>query len=296
LRFLNSGIIKIKSHDITNCDPRLRNIGYVPQEGALFDHLTVEENLSFSLVVAGFKKLQIRNIVDDLADMLSITDLKKRQIRGLSGGERQRVALGRAIANSPSAMLFDEPVSALDEYTREIICNELVSLQKKLSIPVIHVCHSVEEASLVSSRVAIMQKGIIIQTGTLEELQKYPKNRYVAGLLRIDNVFEGNCIGAGNQFLCNGIVLHGLSIPKGKFFFVVRPWEFKVACENDLVNRIEGTVTGIRFVGPCVKITITLSFAIKLVVSRQEFYSGRFIMGQRICITFPLDAIWVLPE
>ena len=184
LRTIESGTIRLGGEDVTWTAPRRRRIGYVPQDGALFPHLRVRDNIGFALRVRGAPQAEREGIVRDLAARFGIERFLDRPIEGLSGGERQRVALARALATRPNVLLLDEPVSALDEFTREAVCGELVRLRQDMQIPVIHVCHSSEEARMVGDRIGIMEAGRIVQTGTAEEILRSPATPYVARVLR----------------------------------------------------------------------------------------------------------------
>jgi ABC-type sugar transport system ATPase subunit len=185
LRPIHGGRVFIGGRDVTAAEPRRRNIGYVPQDGALFAHLRVRDNIGFALRVRRIGKAERDRAVAGLAEKLGVSNLLDRPIEGLSGGERQRVALARALASRPAALLLDEPVSDLDEFTREAVCRELVRLQEGMAIPVIHVCHSSEEARMVADRVGIMEAGRIVQTGTPDEIMAAPASPYVARVLRL---------------------------------------------------------------------------------------------------------------
>ena len=124
--------IMLVSVDVTTLHPRDRTVGYMPQDGALFNTMSVSQNLAFALQIRTAARQVIEKRVDELATMLEITPLLKRQIHGLSGGERQRVALGRALSFHPATLLLDEPLSALDDSTREQMCQLLENVQSHL--------------------------------------------------------------------------------------------------------------------------------------------------------------------
>ena len=191
LRPIESGRVAIGKTDVTDAAPRFRRIGYVPQDGALFDHLNVRDNIGFALRVQGERGDKRYAVVSELAGTLGLSALLERPIAGLSGGERQRVALARALAAQPSVLLLDEPVSALDEFTRDSVCAVLARVQKEMNIPVIHVCHSSEEAGMVADRIGIMDSGRVVQTGTIKDITAAPASPYVARLLRLSS-FSGS--------------------------------------------------------------------------------------------------------
>jgi len=180
LKRIDSGQIYIDGHNVTNLEPRTRGIGYVPQDYALFPHLSVEQNIAFGLRVHGYSETK----VTETAEMLGIRGLLSRQIQGLSGGEKQRVALARALVLQPKILLLDEPVSALDEVTRQEVCAQLLEIQRQLGLTTIHVSHNLEEAFSVADRAAILKDGTLLQVGTLDELLDKPNSKFVARFMR----------------------------------------------------------------------------------------------------------------
>ena len=180
LKRISSGQIYIDGHNVTNLEPRTRGIGYVPQDYALFPHLSVEQNIAFGIRVHGYSETK----VIETMEMLGIRGLLSRQIQGLSGGEKQRVALARALVLQPKILLLDEPVSALDEVTRQEVCAQLLEIQRQLGLTTIHVSHNLEEAFSVADRAAILKDGTLLQVGTLDELLDKPNSKFVARFMR----------------------------------------------------------------------------------------------------------------
>jgi molybdate/tungstate transport system ATP-binding protein len=146
LRAVTSGRILLHGRDVTRLPPADRGIGFVPQEGALFSHLTVREHLAFALVIRKQAPDTIRARVDELASWLGLEALLDRRPQGLSGGETQRVALGRALSFRPEILCLDEPLSALDDETREATCAVLESLRARTGVTVLHITHNLAEA------------------------------------------------------------------------------------------------------------------------------------------------------
>ena len=146
LRKPASGSILLHGLDVTGLDPALRNIGYVPQDGALFETMSVEEQLGFALTVRGVPRDARRARVRELAAWIGVESQLERRTRGLSGGERQRVALGRALAAKPKLLILDEPLSAVDQDTRSSMYELLERVHAELKMTVLHVTHFMEEA------------------------------------------------------------------------------------------------------------------------------------------------------
>lgn len=146
LRAVSSGRILLADEDVTQLNPAVRGIGYVPQDGALFSGMKIRNHLAFALHIRGVDIKFINERVNELADMLHITSLLDRTPHGLSGGERQRVALGRALSFRPRVLCLDEPLSALDDETRERMCNLLDEVRRVTGVTTLHVTHNLDEA------------------------------------------------------------------------------------------------------------------------------------------------------
>ena len=158
---VTSGSILLGDRDVTDLKPADRNIGYVPQDGALFSKMNVADHLAFSLVARGAKKSTIQTRVHELASTLGLQDHLHRGVRNLSGGEKQRVALGRALASKPSILLLDEPLSALDEKTRNQMYHLLRKVLKDNAVTVLHVTHHITDARCLADTVfQLSQTGI----------------------------------------------------------------------------------------------------------------------------------------
>jgi molybdate/tungstate transport system ATP-binding protein len=161
LRSIASGRINLNERDVTDRPPAERNVGYVPQDGALFRTMTVRDNLGFALAIRNQPAAAIQERVAQLADWLQVTHLLERRAVGLSGGETQRIALGRALANHPPILLMDEPLSSLDEETRDRMIELLKGLPQRADVTVLHVTHSRHEADQLGERVFRLQDGRI---------------------------------------------------------------------------------------------------------------------------------------
>ena len=155
------GTIHINRRAVTDLPPWKRGIGYVPQEGLLFPNYTVERNIDFGLRMRHVSAKERKEQTQRAAELLGIIPLLKRSIRGLSGGEQQKVALARALVISPSVLLLDEPVSAIDEDTRDPLCRELKRIQRALGITTLHVSHNQRETALVADRVGVLEGGVV---------------------------------------------------------------------------------------------------------------------------------------
>jgi molybdate/tungstate transport system ATP-binding protein len=159
LRRVARGQIRLSGRDVTALKPAERDVGYVPQDRALFQTMTVRKHLSFALEIRQWKEDQIRTRVSELAQLLAIEHLLDRKPHGLSGGEAQRVALGRALAARPQVLCLDEPLSALDDETREEMYALLKSVQRHTHVTILHVTHHVIEAQRLGDTILILKDG-----------------------------------------------------------------------------------------------------------------------------------------
>jgi molybdate/tungstate transport system ATP-binding protein len=161
LRRVARGRIWLDDRDVTHLQPAVRGIGYVPQDGALFSKMTVEEQMGLALVIRRVPAAAIRARVRELAELLGIDHLLHRKPRGLSGGERQRVALGRALSFRPRILCLDEPLSALDDETRRQMCDLLSGLRAKTGVTALHITHNLAEAQILADCLFRLENGRI---------------------------------------------------------------------------------------------------------------------------------------
>lgn len=183
LETITSGEIFIDGKPVSRIAPKKRDIAMVFQNYALYPHMSVRNNMNFSLKLRKVPKQQMNEIVDRTADLLGMRELLDRKPNELSGGQRQRVALGRAIVRDPKVFLFDEPLSNLDAKLRISMRAELLSLHQRLKTTTIYVTHDQLEAMTMGDRIVVMKDGIIQQVDTPQNVYDYPANQYVAGFI-----------------------------------------------------------------------------------------------------------------
>ena len=188
---LDVGEIRIDGTDISRIPVHQRNIGMVFQNYALFPHMSVAENIAFGLDVRGVPTADIKQRVAESLDLVRLSGLDQRRPKQLSGGQQQRVALARALVTRPKVLLLDEPLSALDKHLRQEMQVELRRIQRQIGITTIFVTHDQEEALTLSDRVAIFNKGRVVQAGGPREVYERPVNRFAAGFLGEANFIEG---------------------------------------------------------------------------------------------------------
>ena len=211
LETVSGGRVQIAGQDVTQVAPAKRGVAMVFQSYALFPHMTVADNISFGLRLAGTPKAEIETQVRKVADTLQLTPLLHRRPKQLSGGQRQRVAIGRAIIRNPQVFLFDEPLSNLDAALRNQMRIEIARLHTELKSTMIYVTHDQIEAMTLADRIVVLNGGIIEQVGTPMELYQRPRNLFVAGFIGSPKM----------NFLSGTIVRDGkkLAVKLGEFKF-----------------------------------------------------------------------------
>ena len=183
LEEITEGTILVDGQPVNDMEPRDRDIAMVFQSYALYPHLTVRDNMAFSLKYRKTPKQEIRRRVEEAARILELDELLSRKPRQLSGGQRQRVAMGRAIVRQPRAFLMDEPLSNLDAKLRVQMRAEIAKLQRSLGVTTIYVTHDQTEAMTLGSRVAVLRHGVLQQVASPQELYRRPANLFVAGFI-----------------------------------------------------------------------------------------------------------------
>ena len=190
----SSGQILIDGQDMSEVPPYKRPTNMMFQNYALFPHMTVEKNIAFGLEQDGISKAEISDKIDSILKLVELQDYKKRRPQQLSGGQRQRVALARALVKQPKLLLLDEPLSALDKKLREQTQFELINIQDKVGVTFVVVTHDQEEAMTLSTRIAVMDRGRFIQTGTPTEIYEYPRDRFVADFIGSANILDAKVV------------------------------------------------------------------------------------------------------
>jgi multiple sugar transport system ATP-binding protein len=201
LEEINSGQINIGSREVNNLPPKERDIAMVFQNYALYPHMTVGENMAFSLTLAKKPQAEIDTKVARAADILALGSLLDRYPRQLSGGQRQRVAMGRAIVRDPQVFLFDEPLSNLDAKLRVAMRSEIKELHQRLKTTSIYVTHDQIEAMTMGDQIVVMRDGRIEQKGSPLDLYDMPANQFVAGFIGSPamNFLPGKLLVSGGQ-------------------------------------------------------------------------------------------------
>jgi putative spermidine/putrescine transport system ATP-binding protein len=186
----DEGRVELAGADVTRVPPSERDVNTVFQDYALFPHMSVQENVEYGLRVKGVPRRARRLRAKEVLERVRLPNVGSRKPMQLSGGQRQRVALARAIVNSPSVLLLDEPLGALDLKLRQEMQVFLKALQRDLGITFVYVTHDQEEALTMSDRLAVFNEGRIEQIGTPAEVYEHPQTEFVAGFVGVSNVLE----------------------------------------------------------------------------------------------------------
>ncbi len=310
LNRINSGRIEIDGVDVTLLEPRHRHLGYLPQDYALFPHKTVRKNIAFGLENQPSTAASIEQQVLQLMELLHLTHLADRYPEKLSGGEKQRVALARALAIEPKVLLLDEPVSALDEQTRDNVCRQLRLLQRRAKTTAVHVCHNFAEMLTVADRVGIIDGGQILQVGTPQEILRQPRNARIARFVQAGNLFtaQSRIEDSWLRLTCpGGLELSAPISPdnqhSGTLSVMVRPESIRLGAkifEHLLpgTSLIEGTVDNVTDLGPLVRIDVVCDGGAALLVSlgRKEYNDQAVDPGERIYLAVAPEDVHVMVE
>jgi putative spermidine/putrescine transport system ATP-binding protein len=242
----DAGTVELMGRDVTRTAPSERDVNTVFQDYALFPHMTVRENVEYGLRVKGLGRRERRNQAEEVLERVRLPNVGGRRPVQLSGGQRQRVALARAIVNSPSVLLLDEPLGALDLKLRQEMQVFLKELQRELGITFVYVTHDQEEALTMSDRLAVFNDGRIEQVGAPEEVYEHPATEFVAGFVGVSNLLERE----GRRFTVRPekIVMNGTGEP--------------------------GVVREVQYVGAVTRYVVQLESGEQLVVVRQNLESS----------------------
>ena len=257
----SSGRILIDDVDMTSVPPYERPVNMMFQSYALFPHMTVADNIGYGLRRMKLDDSIKRKRVEDALEMVQLGSLAKRKPHQLSGGQRQRVALARALIRRPKVLLLDEPLSALDKKLREQTQFELMNIQSQVGITFVFVTHDQDEAMALSTRIAVMNRGQVVQVGTPSEIYEFPQDRFVADFIGTTNLFEGTVSGTQPGYFivrspeagCDIIVDELARFGSGQRVWVaLRPEKIRLSKEplgGDRVNQIKGTVWELGYLG-----------------------------------------------
>lgn len=257
----SEGRILLEGEDMSGVPPYQRPVNMMFQSYALFPHMNVETNIAFGLKQDGVPKPEIERRVAEVIEMVQLNAFAKRKPHQLSGGQRQRVALARSLVKKPKMLLLDEPLGALDKNLRTQTQFELMNIQEETGITFVIVTHDQEEAMTVSSRIAVMDHGKIVQVSTPAELYEYPNSRYVADFIGEVNILEGRVAEREGDHLLVQSSEAGCTIKTGpsadepagrQVWIAIRPEKLSIALQappETGVNCLAGEVWDIGYLG-----------------------------------------------
>jgi ABC-type Fe3+/spermidine/putrescine transport system ATPase subunit len=265
--------------DITRQPPEARVIGYLPQNLALFPHLSVNENIRYGIKPRAISKHEANARFDEIITLLGLENLLERSVTTLSGGEKQKVALARALIVHPSLLLLDEPFASVDHGQRLELWFELKEIVRKLGLSAIHITHNLDEAHALADRLAVMIDGSIEQIGSTDEVFLRPKTEAVARYQGITNIFIGTITAlASDRFTMkndsltiNGPARRGLSIGQ-RVKLCVRPQDIKVIKQG---YPVRAELADNLFVGKIISLVIYYDFC-AIRVRSSEIFDLRF--------------------
>ncbi|MEX2940496.1 ABC transporter ATP-binding protein [Serratia fonticola] len=258
LEEITGGTVAINEKDVTDVEPKLRDIAMVFQSYALYPQMSVRENMGFALKMAKLPKAEINRKVEDAAELLGLGVLLDRLPKDLSGGQRQRVAMGRAIVRNPQVFLFDEPLSNLDAKLRTQVRGEIRELHRRLKTTSVYVTHDQIEAMTMGQMIVVLRDGRIEQVGTPLELYDRPANLFVAGFIGSPeiNQLKGEIVIAGDETLLRLADDSHLRLPAGlqvqagqKVVYAIRPEQVNVVGESEQHGALQATITAIENTG-----------------------------------------------
>jgi len=296
---LDTGTIELDGNDITAVPPNSRDIGMVFQAYALFPNMTVRGNIAFGLLMKKLPKKEIEKRVDSVLEMVRLRETAGRFPHQLSGGQQQRIALARALAVQPRVLLLDEPLSALDAEVRVVLRGEIRRIQSELAITTVYVTHDQEEALSISDKVVVMNKGVIEQVGTPEEIYRAPQTHFVATFIGTANQFFGKASGSdtviGANFTLRVDGLKGFAEGR-RVVVLVRPETIHVEPDQpqrDGWNSIAGEVETITFHGAITRLGVNL-MGQRVVADITVANTKPISLNQKIWLLFPPEACQVM--
>ena len=295
-----SGQVVINGKDVTNVPPNQRNVGMVFQAYALFPNMTVAGNIGFGMKIAKKPMEQIKKRVDEMLKLIHMEGFGDRYPFQLSGGQQQRVALARALALSPSILLLDEPLSALDAKIRVSLRSEIRSIQQQLGITTIYVTHDQEEALSISDRVVVMYQGRMEQVGSPFEIYNFPTTEFVAHFVGTLNAVQAEIVNPTHRLLSiDGQVLETAAEmpgrqPGDKVMVSIRPERLSFSSEGKKPNLIDCTLENITFLGSIVRIQLRVG----QILLNMDTFNNPFLalpnIGDQVEITCSREAVLII--
>ena len=301
---LDSGMIRIDGHDVSEWPAHKRPVNTVFQKYALFPHLSVARNVAYSLEIAKVPKQEVKARVGEMLELVGLEGFGDRKTTQLSGGQQQRVALARSLIARPKILLLDEPLSALDKNLRHKMQQELKTLQHEIGISFVFVTHDQEEALTMSDRIAVLGHGKIQQLGSPEELYRRPASAFVAEFLGESNMFNGKVAACGPRdaklelTIGQNVAVTRNDLKAGQAIkLLIRPEDVTINAQNGSGGlSFTGTVSETYFVGTDYQLVVKIPNANPIRVTARLGFAQAPTVGSKITLHLPDNAIHVIVD
>ena len=293
----DAGTVLLRGVDVSLVPPEKRPVHTVFQHYALFPHLSVEENVAFSLRMSGVSRRERRVRARDALDMVRLSGYGRRRTTTLSGGEKQRVALARALVARPAVLLLDEPLGALDLQLRHVMQDELRDLQRRVGLTFLHVTHDQEEAFRLADRVAILRNGVKVQEGAPRDVYQRPATPFVASFLGVANLLAGRAESDARRFRTDeGLAIEAENPLPGAAFAAIR--EERVSVHRETPGRpggdLSGSVVDVAFLGASTRISLQIA-GLKAALHGIADDGAVFARGDRATVSISPEDVLLLP-
>ena len=297
--FPDKGEIWIDGENMTTEPPEDRNVGFIYQDYSLFPHLNVAKNIEFGPKLKGMPKQDIDKESNEIMRLLEISHLSHRYPKTLSGGEQQKVAIARAIITKPNVLLLDEPLSALDRRTQDLLREELKRIHRMEKLTSVHVTHDQMEAMALADRIAVIMDGRVVQVGSPHEIFNKPLNGSIATFVGVENILEGEIKTNRNGIAiidAGDIELHAISnYKKGKVNVFVRPEDIlisKHAQKSSARNVVKGKITKMTNFGAIVR--LQLDSGLIASVTKLSVEDLKLGIGEEVYASFKATSVHVV--
>ncbi|WP_108645471.1 ABC transporter ATP-binding protein [Polynucleobacter rarus] len=301
----SSGVISLNNSVINELKPYERPINMMFQSYALFPHLDVFENIAFGLKRQGLDKESIKKRVFEMLDIVKLAEFSKRKPNQLSGGQQQRVALARSLARSPSLLLLDEPLGALDKKLRQETQFELKRIIKSVGVTCVMVTHDQDEAMTMADQIAVMSNGQLEQVGSAKEIYEKPINSFVADFVGDINIFDGEVQSIENEivnFSSNGYLLQfkknkSINISE-KIRIAVRPEKIRLLplTTEPSKNSLIGRISEVAYLGNSINFVVKINptMFVKALLSNSSDVSPQLSKGDDVYCQWDIESPIVL--
>ena len=294
----DKGDILVDGQSIQSLPPHRRHIGMVFQNYALFPHMSVFENVAYSLRIRKYPDQRVRSEVPTALKVVGLENMAGRLPGQLSGGQQQRVALARALVMQPDLLLFDEPLSNLDAKLRVQVRGELRRLQKSLGTTSIYVTHDQDEAMSLSDRVVVMNSGCVEQVGTPEEIYAHPASLFVADFIGQVNALPGRVLERTESRIMVETLDHCINVPSrcpsNDVLVLVRPEAIRVTVPAG-DGSLAGVVEEVEYRGDRIEYRIRVGQTLVVAIEASLQRHVRIVAGERVGLEFVAEAIHLLP-